>query len=346
MLLGASDRRHRYVEDAVEVLKRQPLLGVVPNMSRKNDDPAQAAIAAMGVNQIRAMLQLGALAEQRRTFAITSGSAGEGKTSLSVALGMSFAHSGTRTLLIDFDLVGRSLSARCDRIHRERIGELLVRSGAITPAQLREAVDAAGERRTRLGEVLVSLGHLTQECLDESLQRQASTAVGLPDALEGAPLSRCVVTVGQGPKSLSILPGGFATAQYISSVSPLKLRELLQRAKREYDVVLVDTGPLPGSLEAAIVSTLVDEVLVVVSHGTHRSMANRAIEQLDRIGARVAGIVFNRALRSCVDRYGSSSQVSRWQEDLFAPASGQMPSERFGPLVSATAGYRSDEPAQ
>ena len=46
----------------------------------------------------------------RRVFAVTSASPGDGKTSLTLALGLSFAACGTRTLLIDCDLVGAGLS--------------------------------------------------------------------------------------------------------------------------------------------------------------------------------------------------------------------------------------------
>ena len=89
------------------------LLGILPNLPDRLTDPAQAATAAHCVHQIRTMLQINA-GEDSNVFAVTSASPGDGKTSLTLALGLSFAASGSRTLLIDCDLVGAGLTSRLD----------------------------------------------------------------------------------------------------------------------------------------------------------------------------------------------------------------------------------------
>ena len=88
------------------------LLGILPDLPDRLSDPEQAAIAAHCVHQIRTMLQINGGTEERRVFAVTSASPGDGKTSLTLALGLSYAACGTRTLLIDCDLVGAGLTAR------------------------------------------------------------------------------------------------------------------------------------------------------------------------------------------------------------------------------------------
>ena len=58
--------------------------------------------------------------------------------------------------------------------------------------------------------------------------------------------------------------------------------------------MLIDTGPVPGSLEASVVASQVDEVILTVARGEQRALAERSATHLSALGARVAGIVFNR----------------------------------------------------
>jgi polysaccharide biosynthesis transport protein len=89
-----------------------PLLGVLPQLPNGRLYPELARIAAYCVHNLRIRLQLLGTQENSRVFMITSAAAGEGKTSLTLALGLSFASSGRRVLLIDCDPIGRGLSQR------------------------------------------------------------------------------------------------------------------------------------------------------------------------------------------------------------------------------------------
>ncbi len=61
---------------------------------------------------------------------------------------------------------------------RDRLGDLLVRNGRISDAQLRAAVDRqAGDRDRKLGEILVELGHITRAELEEHIRVQVEEAV-------------------------------------------------------------------------------------------------------------------------------------------------------------------------
>ena len=61
---------------------------------------------------------------------------------------------------------------------RDRIGELLVKVGSITDAQLRSAIEAQETHRDkRLGELLVELGHITRDALHELVRVQIEEAV-------------------------------------------------------------------------------------------------------------------------------------------------------------------------
>ena len=61
---------------------------------------------------------------------------------------------------------------------RDRIGDILVRSGRITPEQLRQAIDVqAGDREVKLGQILVDTGAITRRELEEYIRLQIEEAV-------------------------------------------------------------------------------------------------------------------------------------------------------------------------
>ncbi|HEX8341225.1 MAG TPA: AAA family ATPase [Tepidisphaeraceae bacterium] len=235
-IAGLVDTRFRYSDDAAgNSMSGIPLLGILPNLPDKLTDPAQASVAAHCVHQIRTMLQLNAMREACTVFAITSASSGDGKTSLSLALGLSFAASGSRTLLIDADLVGGGLSSR--------------------------------------------LGN--------------NSSIGIVDAISGTKIDDVVQATDVA--DLAIIPIGSAQAHHAGSFSPPAVRRFLAEARKHFEVIVVDTGPVMGSIEATPICASVDGVVLTVARGQSRPLVERAISHLSSIGAKVAGVVFNRA---------------------------------------------------
>ena len=113
MLYGMRDSRFRYSDETTEAdLAGVALLGILPNLPDRLSDPQQAGIAAHCVHQIRTMLQISRSNDEPQVLAITSASTGDGKTSLTLALGLSYAACGARTLLIDCDLLAAGLTHR------------------------------------------------------------------------------------------------------------------------------------------------------------------------------------------------------------------------------------------
>lgn len=331
------DRRFRTPEEARNA-GRMALLGVLPNLPDDLSDPEQAAIAAHCVHQIRTLLQIGSAGDERRVFAVTSPAAGTGKTSLCLSLGVSFAASQARTLLIDCDLIGGGLTIRVDAIVRRKIGQILKREGLVTQQQLEMAMKLARNSHKKFGEILVDLGHLSQQDVERALTQQEESPIGLLDALAGEDLMECVAETGIA--GLSILPLGSAMPNDVSKLSPHTIRALLARAKEHYDTVIIDTGPVPGSLEASLVSKSSDGVVMVVSRGEHRPVVERAIQHLRDIGAPIAGMVFNRADNYDVELSNTTSRLSsfdrsrtrRTADSQYVPGS-QNP--LFGPLAQS-----------
>jgi Mrp family chromosome partitioning ATPase len=269
------------------------MLGILPRLPDDLAEPEHAAVAAHCVHQVRMLLQIGSEAQGRRVFAVTSPGAQDGKTSLALALGVSFASSGSKTLLVDCDVIGGGLTLRVDTIIRRKIGQVLQREELVTQQQVDEALQIAQESNRRLGETLIELGYLTQEDLNQALTLQEQTPVGLIDALEGEPLEECVAATGI--RSMDILPVGGAETYDVCRVSPTAVRRLLEEARGQYDVVVIDTGPVPGSLEASHICAEADGVIMVVARGEQRKQAEKSVNHLYSIGARVLGLVFNRA---------------------------------------------------
>ncbi|MEX0741554.1 MAG: hypothetical protein WD079_02075, partial [Phycisphaeraceae bacterium] len=260
LLLGLMDKRFRTAEDTQSGLHNAPLLGILPQLP----DLVQleeAGTAAHAVHHIRTLLQIGIDRNGSKTLGVLSPTAGEGKTSLCHALGLSFAESSSKTLMIDCDVVGGMLSETATATARRRIGHILQRDGVISEEQLDDALKDAQTSGRRVGEILVERGYLNDETLTRALDSQAKDAIGLLDVVEGEPLANCVVPAGVD--HLYLLPLGSVEARHAAKLSPAGLQKVLAQAREAFDVVLIDTGPLLASIEATMVATQSDATVMV-----------------------------------------------------------------------------------
>jgi Mrp family chromosome partitioning ATPase len=221
----------RYIDELERSETPLALLGTIPELI--DGDAERQALARLSVHHLRHMLEAGP--EHSSVITITSACAGDGKTSLAYALGVSFATTGTETVVVDADLVGRGLTRQLglDRV-----------------TGLREAA-----RRPELnGEV-----HQT------------------------------------GTSGLWALPVGLDESLDPARLSPALVAPLLARLRERFPVVIVDSGPVLGSLEASVMCRLSDRVVLVVSRGQTPRSLKAAAQQVRRLGATCAGLVFNRA---------------------------------------------------
>ena len=251
LLIGLANPRYRFSDETGREVNGLNLLGILPDLPDRLSDPEQASIAAHCVHQIRTMLQISGAPEERRVFAVTSAAPGDGKTSLTLALGLSYAACGARTLLIDCDLVGAGLTSRMN----------------------------------------------------------VSSPAGVLEAIANRSLFEYVRTTDVA--DVTILPVGSAQTLHASTLSPAALRRLIDEARKQYDTILIDTGPILGSIEAALVCAAADAVVLTVARGQQRPLVERAITRLMGIGAKLAGVVFNRAQSGDFDRSISGASSLR-----------------------------------
>jgi capsular exopolysaccharide synthesis family protein len=280
MLIGLMDKRYRYSDETNDGVSNVPLLGILPRLPEKLSDPEQAAVAAHCIHQIRIMLQVGQNPDNRRTFMVTSASTGDGKTSLTMALGLSFAASGSKTLVIDCDMVGQGLT------HRLK-------------------------------------------------------AHGVPGLIETLNLGTLRGHVRKtATKGLYILPIGNADAVHAGVLSPASIKRLMSACREHFDIIVIDTGPILGSLEASVVATEADGVIVAVARGQQQPLVEKAIKHLRSVGANLFGIVFNRAEERDFQRSVASASirsVSAHQNEPRHLLPDSDESARFGPLARSVA---------
>jgi len=243
LLYGLTENRYRFSSDANEhEMLGVTLLGILPNLPDRLSDPQQAGVAAHCVHQIRTMLQISRSNDEPQVLAVTSASSGDGKTSLTLALGLSYAACGARTLLVDCDLVAAGLTHRLNVTSTDGVLEAVANRALLEYVRTTDIADVA------------------------------------------------------------ILPVGTTHAHHASTLSPVALRRLISEGKKHFDIIIIDTGPLLGSIEASLVCAAADRSILAVARNQQRPLVERSIRHLQEIGAQLAGVVFNRAHASDFER--------------------------------------------
>ena len=73
-----------------------------------------------------------------------------------------------------------------------------------------------------------------------------------------------------------------------------KMKKLLTSLRHRYSLIIFDGAPIGGLTDSVILANLMDETLIVVKDGnTAKSDLAMAKSELDKVGAKVAGVVFN-----------------------------------------------------
>jgi Mrp family chromosome partitioning ATPase len=123
------------------------------------------------------------------------------------------------------------------------------------------------------------------------------------------------------------------------------LRRLIGEARKHYDTILIDSGPILGSIEASPVAANADGVILAVSRGQQRPLVEKALAQLTAIRATIAGVVFNRAQAKDFDRSVSRMSMRSMSRNATAEASALVKSGKstngarngMGPVAHAVA---------
>jgi len=275
--LGFFSHRVRYSDDDVLSGAGSGIIGMLPDLGDSLADQDLAAASAFAVHQIRSQLQIKNRLDETRVYSVTSPAPQDGKTSFIIAIGLSYAESGDRTLLVDLDFIGRGLS--------------------------------------------IHFGHPDERSLAEALES--------PEQID----SQIFDTEFDG---LSILPAGFGDDELVSRLSPRSIGGLIDHLRENYDTILIDSGPILGSVEAAFVAPQADGVLMLIGRGQFKPLIRKAIDQVNAVDGTIVATIFNRASSQDLRQSSSSMsvhfsrQMTRQQEVIKS-----RPNLRVGPVAGA-----------
>ncbi len=274
LMLGYFSHRVNYSDDDVLSGANAGVIGMLPDLGNSLEDQELASASAFAVHQIRSQLQIKNTQSDTRVYGVTSPAPGDGKTSLIIAMGLSFAESGSRTLLVDLDFIGRGLS--------------------------------------------IHFGHPRSPSLAEEIGNEERVEALIQDT--------------EFP-GLSILPAGYGDDLRVSRLSPNSIRSLLSILRSRYDTILIDTGPILGSVEAAFVSPEADGVILVVGRGQFKPLIKKAIDQIHAVDGTIAATIFNRASAYEVRHSTSSMSVHFSRQFSRQQMGGGASSHSVGPLA-------------
>jgi succinoglycan biosynthesis transport protein ExoP len=139
-------------------------------------------------------------------------------------------------------------------------------------------------------------------------------SIGLSDVLIGqVSLDDAVQEVARS--GLQVLPAGAVPPNPNEMLQSRAMTELLERLHAEYDLVVFDTPPLLPVSDAAVLGVQVGGVALVAASGqVQRAQLDAAIRSLERVNARVVGVIVTKVPRRGTDGYGYGYGLNAEQE--------------------------------
>ncbi|MEJ2266929.1 MAG: polysaccharide biosynthesis tyrosine autokinase, partial [Anaerolineales bacterium] len=138
--------------------------------------------------------------------------------------------------------------------------------------------------------------------------------IGLSDLFRnGADVSKAVQVWKD--QNVSVVTGGSSPPNPAELLGSKKMDSILARLGEKADVVVIDSAPFIVS-DALMLAAKVDGVLVVIRPGhTRKKIAMAMMEQLNRAGARILGVVLNRIPHRGAEYYGGFLYYSPYYTD-------------------------------
>ncbi len=253
-------RTHRHVNEILDL----PVMGRVPRVSKETlksgglltlTEPHSGAAEA--VRMLRSNLSWSSIDDRWKSLLITSSRKGEGKTLTICNLGVALALAGKGVVILDADL-------RAPRVHSvfqlpNRVGVSTVLSDAASLGDAMSRFDLNGFRKAR---VSLPGGEAVQEDTD----------------VTGSLL---ILTSGPLPPN----PGEVVASRRMADT-------IKQLTSSDADYVLVDAPPLLSTGDAAVLSHVVDGLLLVVNlAAATRPVLEDTREALDALSCRKLGLV-------------------------------------------------------
>ena len=105
--------------------------------------------------------------------------------------------------------------------------------------------------------------------------------------------------------NLFVLTSGPTPPNPAELLGTKKMRQVFGELKQTFDMVLIDAPPVIAVTDAQILSTIVDGTLIVASYGNTEKLALiKSKELLDKVGAKILGVVLNKVSLKSDHYYG------------------------------------------
>jgi capsular exopolysaccharide synthesis family protein len=93
---------------------------------------------------------------------------------------------------------------------------------------------------------------------------------------------------------LSVLTAGYLPPNPLELVGSDRMNMILHQAQEQADIVLIDAPPVSAVSDAAVLAKRMDGVLLVISVGkTQIDASQETLDQLNRAGTKIIGVVLN-----------------------------------------------------
>lgn len=238
------------LEDSVRQLDALPeppsFLGVIPSIKKRSayripliaqDAPSSRTAEAFRV--LMAKLPFLNPGSPLKTVLVTSSTRGEGKSTVSSNLASALTQKGNRVLLIDADMRRPSQHTIFPTEQLLQItsqDEIDASEDDVSDTQV---VTHSDPRKPGLSEALISINNENIYDVFQSTVRQT----GIPN--------------------LHLVPGGTVPPNPIELLNSEMMTQLLELAKSEYDVIVIDSPPVRAVADPVILATVVDAVVYV-----------------------------------------------------------------------------------
>jgi len=135
-------------------------------------------------------------------------------------------------------------------------------------------------------------------------QLSISNRIGLSDLIRGKLTFQEATQVSESIENLSVITSGSLPPNPAELLASKRMTEIIQELSSQYDMIIIDTPPAIVS-DAQILASKADGVIYVVRPGKTRRLAVQTpIEEFERVGANIIGVVLNRIPRNRDYYYG------------------------------------------
>lgn len=223
-------------------------------------------------NKLAIFIEQVSIEQKVKTLLLTSAKAKEGKSTVSTNLAIALAQSGKKVILVDSDL----RRPQCHMIF-----------GLDNSKGFANILSGELEAEQKLSGVLRNLKNGGELEAEQKLNGVLKN--GEKVAIESYLQPTSVET-------LKVLTSGPLPMNPINFLKSDKMKETLSDLRKLADIVIFDSPPLLGVIDAAIIAGLADATIIVLAENfTRRSECAQLKHSLTQVDANILGVIINKA---------------------------------------------------